>query len=86
LRHLPLHVHQGLACERELEGIVAKWANGSYQCDGGGTSWLKIKNPNYSQAEGRHELLESRRRPALPSRRVKALPPALALRAPRKKY
>jgi hypothetical protein len=22
-----------------------------------GNSWLKIKNPSYSQAEGRHELL-----------------------------
>jgi bifunctional non-homologous end joining protein LigD len=44
-----------LACERDLEGIVAKWSNGSYQTDGQGTSWLKIKNPNYSQADGRHE-------------------------------
>jgi hypothetical protein len=26
-----------------------------------GTSWLKIKNASYSQAEGRHELFESRR-------------------------
>jgi hypothetical protein len=39
-----------LACERDLEGIVAKWSKGSYQCDGRGTSWLKIKNPDYSQA------------------------------------
>ena len=35
-----------LACERDLEGIVAKWSKGSYQCDGRGTSWLKIKNPS----------------------------------------
>jgi bifunctional non-homologous end joining protein LigD len=28
-----------LACERDLEGIVAKWAKGTYQCDGRGTSW-----------------------------------------------
>ena len=49
-----------LACERDLEGIVAKWAHGAYQ-GGGGTSWLKIKNSNYSQMEGRHELFESRR-------------------------
>jgi hypothetical protein len=27
------------------------------------TSWLKIKNPTYSQAEGRHELFEKRRQP-----------------------
>ena len=48
-----------LACERDLEGIVAKWARGTYQCDGRGTSWLKIKNPEYSQMEGRHELFEA---------------------------
>ena len=48
-----------LACERDLEGIVAKWANGSYQ-SGRGTSWLKIKNPHYSQGEGRHELFDAR--------------------------
>jgi hypothetical protein len=69
-----------LACERDLEGHLAKWSKGTYQCDGRGTSWLKIKNPEYSQVEGRHELFESRRRPALPSHRVKGLPPALALR------
>ena len=38
-----------LACERDLEGIVAKWACGTYQCDGRGTSWLKIKNPGYGR-------------------------------------
>jgi ATP-dependent DNA ligase len=35
---------------------VAKWTRGVYQADGRGTSWLKIKNPEYSQMEGRHEL------------------------------
>ena len=45
-----------LVCERDLEGIVAKRAKGTYQCDGRGTSWLKLKNPEYSQMEGRHEL------------------------------
>jgi ATP-dependent DNA ligase len=69
-----------LACERDLEGIVAKWSNGTYQCDGRGTSWLKIKNPEYSQAEDRHELFDSRRLPALASRRPKAAPLLLALR------
>ena len=70
-----------LACERDLEGIVAKWANGSYQTDGQGTSRLKIKNPHYSQAEGRHELFESRHRSPLASRRRgRSGPPALALR------
>ena len=52
-----------LACERDLEGIVAKWVQGTYQCDGRGTSWLKIKNPDYSQIQGRHELFPSKRSP-----------------------
>ena len=56
-----------LACERDLEGIVAKWSHGTYRCDGRGTSRLKIKNCEYSQAEGRHELFESKR----PSWRVR---------------
>ena len=50
-----------LACERDLEGIVAKCARGTYQCDGRGTSWLKVKNPEYSQIQGRHELFASKR-------------------------
>ena len=48
------------ACRRDLEGIVAKWVHGTYQ-RGLPTSWLKIKNPHYSQMEGRHELFETRR-------------------------
>jgi bifunctional non-homologous end joining protein LigD len=36
------------ACERDLEGIVAKWRHGRYERDGVSTSWLKIKNPAYS--------------------------------------
>jgi len=51
-----------LACERDLEGIVGKWAQGSYQSDGRSTSWIKVKNANYSQAEGRAELFEGRGR------------------------
>lgn len=31
---------------------------GTYQSDGQGTSWLKIKNPDYSQMAGRRELFE----------------------------
>jgi ATP-dependent DNA ligase len=50
-----------VACERDLEGIVAKWSRGTYQGDGRGTSWLKIKNPGYSQMVGRRELFEARR-------------------------
>ena len=40
---------------------MAKWARGTYQCDGRGTSWLKIQNPEYSQMEGRHKLFEAKR-------------------------
>jgi len=42
-------------CARDLEGIVAKRKLGIYKDDAPG--WLKLKNPTYSQAEGRHELL-----------------------------
>lgn len=48
------------ACERDLEGIVAKWAHGTYRTDGRATSWLKIKNTDYSQIVDRHELFETR--------------------------
>jgi len=37
-----------LACQRDLEGIVAKRKAGAY-----GESWFKIRNPVYSQYEGR---------------------------------
>jgi ATP-dependent DNA ligase len=30
-----------LACQRDLEGVVAKWKYGSYQSEGSGTSWFK---------------------------------------------
>jgi bifunctional non-homologous end joining protein LigD len=33
-----------LACREDLEGIVAKLRNGTYDCQHG-TSWIKIKNP-----------------------------------------
>jgi len=49
------------AFKRDLEGIVAKWADGPYHSDGIRTSWLKIKNPTYSHREGRRELFEARR-------------------------
>jgi bifunctional non-homologous end joining protein LigD len=49
-----------VACERDLEGIVAKWAKGTYRTDGRATSWLKIKNPDYTQMRDRHELFGAR--------------------------
>jgi bifunctional non-homologous end joining protein LigD len=42
-------------CERNLEGIVCKRRMGVYSEHG----WLKIKNPKYTQAEGRHEMFEA---------------------------
>lgn len=47
-------------CARDLEGIVAKRKLGIYKEDG--NSRLKIKNPAYTQAEGRHELFTGARR------------------------
>jgi ATP-dependent DNA ligase len=46
------------ACVRDLEGIVAKMADGRYTPDA--ITWVKIKNPAYSQAEGRAEFFEGR--------------------------
>jgi bifunctional non-homologous end joining protein LigD len=43
------------ACRLDLEGIVAKRKADVY---GPETSWLKVKNPVYTQAEGRRELFE----------------------------
>jgi ATP-dependent DNA ligase len=45
-------------CEQNLEGIVAKRKDSVYSSAG---YWLKIKNPLYTQAEGRRELFESMR-------------------------
>jgi ATP-dependent DNA ligase len=47
-------------CDHDLEGVVAKWRYGTYQT-AGRTSWLKIKNATYTQAQGRDELFEKRR-------------------------
>src|ERR1700688_1651449 len=41
---------------RNLEGAVAKRKTGTYSVVSG---WLKIKNPQYTQTERRHELFES---------------------------
>ena len=46
------------ACQLDLEGIVAKRTGDPY---GPETAWLKIKNPAYTQAEGRGELFERSR-------------------------
>ena len=44
--------------ERDLEGIVAKWKTARYRSDVAPSSWIKIKNPEYSQARDRAELFE----------------------------
>jgi len=46
-----------LVCREDLEGVVAKLANGRYES--GATTWVKIKNRQYSQAEGRAEFFDS---------------------------
>jgi hypothetical protein len=41
-----------------MEGIVARLAGGAYTLDE--TTWVKIKNLAYSQAEGRAEFFDGR--------------------------
>ncbi len=43
-------------CERDMEGIVAKPKQSPYRGPRSRTPWVKIKNPDYSQAEGRGDL------------------------------
>ncbi len=50
-----------LACDHDLEGIVAKHKFSPYIVSGGETPWLKIKNPHHSQIIGREELFERER-------------------------
>ena len=45
-------------CEQDLEGIVAKLAAGRYEPEA--TTWVKVKNPAYSQAEGRADFFDAR--------------------------
>lgn len=47
-----------LACERDLEGIVAKHCLSRYAIQGDNPAWMKIKNRHYSQIVGRDELFE----------------------------
>jgi ATP-dependent DNA ligase len=66
-----------IACASDLEGIVGKWVDGSYQTDGRSTSWLKVKNPKYTQIRDRHELFDARQHHRAISRRQ--FTPALRL-------
>jgi bifunctional non-homologous end joining protein LigD len=49
-----------LACEHDLEGVVAKLKNAPYLSDRE-TTWFKIRNHSYSQWVGREELFERER-------------------------
>jgi bifunctional non-homologous end joining protein LigD len=46
-------------CELDMEGIVAKQANARYTPEA--ATWVKIKNPAYSQAVGRADFFDRRR-------------------------
>jgi ATP-dependent DNA ligase len=44
-------------CDLDLEGIIAKRKDSLYRAtEKPAPYWIKIKNPRYSQAEGRDEL------------------------------
>jgi bifunctional non-homologous end joining protein LigD len=47
-----------LACQLDLEGIVAKRADSIYEDNPNLRNWIKIKNPAYSQKEGRGDLFK----------------------------
>ncbi len=49
-----------MICEKNLEGIVAKHRESRYDKT---ARWIKIKNPEYTQSEGRHKLFESQEKP-----------------------
>ena len=49
-----------LTCAMDLEGIVCKRRHSLYNAERKPVDWIKIKNPTYSQAEGRAELFEKR--------------------------
>jgi hypothetical protein len=51
-----IDLHQEI-CRRDLEGIVAKFKRAPYGLD---KSWIKIKNPRYSQMAGSHLLFAER--------------------------
>jgi bifunctional non-homologous end joining protein LigD len=61
------HVHEhGTAlfqrvCDMDMEGIVAKHSYRPYVTEPQRTTWLKIKNRNYSQMAGREELFNRER-------------------------
>jgi ATP-dependent DNA ligase len=47
-------------CKRDMEGIVAKLAISPYKAVHRRSPWMKIKNKNYTQKEGRGEMFNRR--------------------------
>ncbi len=50
-----------MACKLDLEGVVAKPKQSPYRRLDGKPLWVKVKNSDYSQAEGRGELFNQKR-------------------------
>ena len=46
-------------CDRDMEGVVAKQASATYTPEA--TTWVKIKNRQYSQAVGHEDLFDRRK-------------------------
>ncbi len=66
------------ACQNDLEGVVAKWKFGSYLPNSNATTWIKIKNPAYSQMEGRAEQFDrQQKRTKSRSQKIRLLEPEL---------
>jgi bifunctional non-homologous end joining protein LigD len=67
MQHFPGHDGLDLyevCCSRDLEGVIAKRSDSTYTEADHETAWLKIKNPNYTQAEGRSDLFHPKKKPA----------------------
>jgi bifunctional non-homologous end joining protein LigD len=47
-----------VVCQLDLEGIVAKKADSPYEDNWSNPYWLKIKNADYSQNEGRGDFFK----------------------------
>ena len=45
-------------CKLDLEGVVAKYKHAPYTATREESTWFKIRNPGYSQWQGREELFE----------------------------
>jgi ATP-dependent DNA ligase len=46
-------------CEQDMEGVVAKQASARYTPEA--TTWVKIKNRQYSRAVGREDFFDRRK-------------------------